>query len=121
MAMPPSISISLHNESHSTPPLAGLRLDNLQGQLVLLAGIHDLSLLSDTPQEIVESLTCMLKYFNVHSASEPEHHLTPGSAVVPPVHSLPVFALVQQSEIMSILIPRLHSLCSTPLKKLILG
>jgi hypothetical protein len=89
--MPPSIPVSslLNAEtplavSHSAP--SGLQ--TLQGQLALLAGLHDRSLPLNTPPVIVESLTRILDHFDLHSG--PEHH--PGSAgrsAPPPVHSPP--------------------------------
>ena len=83
--MPPSIPLSSPSrlphpeteDSHSTPP----RL----GQLALLAGLHDRSLPLNAPPVIVESLTRVLDYFDLHSGPE-----QPGSAAPPPVHSLPV-------------------------------
>lgn len=80
--MPPSIPVS----SPSTPPRPR-RPDNLQGQLAQLAALHDRSLPSNTPPRIVESLTRVLDYFDIHSQVGPDSDYLPGSTAGPPVHS----------------------------------
>lgn len=71
------------------PPSLPVSPDSLSARL---AGLHDRSLPSNAPPVIVESLTRVLDYFDLHSSSQagPEPHpgsTTTGSTATPPVHS----------------------------------